>query len=97
MYVVLKGGHMENIVTSGIQHFEENIRDYVPMVSGNPVTKMYAEFHIMDDISEYVDKAIKEKCTEDERKNFCRIQRTKLCNKILEEVIAYGVIVGLIK
>ena len=97
MYVVLKGGHMENIVTSGIQHFEENICDYVPMVSGNPVTKMYAEFHIMDDISEYVDKAIKEKCTEDERKNFCRIQRTKLCNKILEEVISHGILVGLIK
>ncbi len=97
MYVVLKGGHMENIVTSGIQHFEENIRDYIPMVSGNPVTKMYAEFHIIDDIAEYVDKAIKEKCIEDERKNFCRIQRTKLCNNILEEVIAYGVIVGLIK
>lgn len=88
---------MENIVTDGIKHFENNICDYVPMVSGNPVTKMYAEFHIMDDISEYVDKALKEKYTEEDYKEFCRIKRTKMCNKIIEEVISYGVLVGLIK
>ena len=88
---------MENIVTDGIKHFENNICDYVPMVSGNPVTKMYAEFHIMDDITEYVDKALKEKYTEEDYKEFCRIKRTKMCNKIIEEVIAYGILMGLIK
>jgi hypothetical protein len=67
------------------------------MVSGNPVTKMYAEFHIMDDISEYVDKALKEKYTEEDYKEFCRIKRTKMCNKIIEEVISYGILMGLIK